>query len=70
MTFENPYMKAQSVEEIKQMEHDLFKETWVDGKLDPASEQYYNDQMLLFEEAFECLFPEEYDYHKRYNSRR
>jgi len=61
-------MKARSVEELEKMEQALYDECWTDGKLTLASEEYYQDQMLLLEEAFATLFPDAYDYHTRYRS--
>jgi hypothetical protein len=61
----NPYMKARSVEELRQMEQDLVDQCWKDGKILPHMEEYYEEQMILFTEAFATLFPDEYDYHRK-----
>jgi hypothetical protein len=62
---ENPYMQARSLEELIQMEKDLYTDTWKDGKIIPGMEDYYNHQIELFEEAYSVLFPEDYDFHRK-----
>ena len=62
---DNPYLGANSVDELREMERALYNECHEDGKRLPGSEEYYEDQMLLFEEAFATLFPDDYDYHRR-----
>lgn len=62
---ENPYMAATTVEELRAMEKALYNECFPDGKMAEGCRDYYEDQMELFDEAFACLFPDEYDYHKR-----
>ncbi len=61
---DNPYMAAKSYEELENMESALYAQTWRDGKIIPEMEDYYNHQMVLFEEALSTLFPEHY-YHPR-----
>ncbi len=63
--YENPYMNAKSLDELRQMEAQLYKDTWKDGKIMPRMEDYYNHQMELFLEAFATLFPEEYNFHQK-----
>lgn len=63
---ENPYMTAKTVEEIRAMEKALYDECYgTDGKEYDDADEYYESQMELFEQAFACLFPDDYDYHKR-----
>ena len=62
---DNPYLNAQSVEELREMERALFDETHPDGKLVHGGEEYYQAQMELFETAFATLFPDDYDYHRK-----
>ncbi len=62
--FENPYMNAQTVEELRAMEKALYDETFENGHVIKGAEEYYEDQMELFEQAFATLFPDDYDYHK------
>ena len=62
---DNPYLDAKTVDELRAMERALYEETHTDGKLDEGSEEYYQMQMELLEEAFATLFPDDYDYHKR-----
>jgi len=62
---ENPYMRAQTLEELRQMEAALYQETWKDGKIIPEMEEYYNRQMEQFTDAFATLFPDDYDFHKK-----
>ena len=61
----NPYMSAQTVDEIHAMELELYNETHQEGQFIEGSEDYYNTQMELLETAFGTLFPDEYDYHRR-----
>ncbi len=63
--YENPYMNAKSLDELRQMEAQLYKDTWKDGKIMPRMEDYYNHQMELFLEAFATLFPEDYNFHQK-----
>ncbi|HLY28285.1 MAG TPA: hypothetical protein VKQ72_18200 [Aggregatilineales bacterium] len=63
---DNPYMAAKSYEEMQAMESALYAQCWRDGKLIPEMEDYYNHQMVLFEQALSTLFPEHY-YHPRKN---
>lgn len=63
--FENDFMNAQSVEDLRAMEQALYAETFRDGKLIPGQEGYYDHQMQLFTEAFAALFPDDYDFHKK-----
>jgi len=65
LDYENPYMNAKSLDELRQMEAQLYKDTWKDGKIMPRMEDYYNHQMELFLEAFATLFPEDYDFHRK-----
>jgi len=62
---DNPYLGANDVSELRDMERALYEECHQEGKLMPGSEEYYEEQMLLFEEAFATLFPDDYDYHRR-----
>ncbi len=62
---ENPYMRAQTVDELRQMEAALYQECWRNGKILPEMEEYYNHQMELFLEAFATLFPNDYNFHTR-----
>ena len=62
---ENPYMRAQTLDELRQMEAALYQESWKDGKILPEMEDYYSHQMELFTEAFATLFPDDYDFHKK-----
>ena len=63
--YENPYMNAKSLAELRQMEAQLYRDTWKDGKIMPRMEDYYNHQMELFLEAFATLFPEDYNFHHK-----
>lgn len=63
--YENPYMNAKSLEELKAMEAQLYKDTWKDGHIMPRMEDYYSHQMELFLEAFATLYPDDYDYHRK-----
>ena len=63
--FENSFMNAKSVEELRAMEKALYDESFHDGKLIPGQEGYYEHQMKLFVEAFAALFPDDYDFHKK-----
>ena len=62
---DNPYMSAKSLAELREMEAQLYRDTWEDSKLKPDMEDYYNHQMELFDEAFATLFPDEYDFHRK-----
>jgi len=62
---ENPYLSAKSVEELRAMEQALYDEVFENGRIQQGAEEYYQDQMELFEDAFATLFPEDYDYHKK-----
>jgi len=62
--YENPYMNAKSVDELRQMEAQLYRDTWKDGKIMLNMEDYYNHQMELFLEAFATRFPEEFNFHQ------
>ncbi len=62
---DNPYMRAQTLEQLREMEAALYQETWKDGKIIPEMEDYYKHQMDLFTEAFATLFPDDYDFHKK-----
>ncbi|MEP7287217.1 MAG: hypothetical protein ABI947_15795 [Chloroflexota bacterium] len=64
--YENPYMNAKSLDELKQMEAALYDEVWDKNKVvSSGMEDYYAHQMELFEEAFSTLYPDDYDFHKR-----
>ena len=54
----NPFMEAKSLDDLQQMEAQLYKKTWEDGKIKPNMEDHYNHQMELFLEAFATLFSE------------
>ncbi len=62
---DNPYMRAQTLEQLREMEAALYQETWKGGKIIPEMEDYYKHQMDLFTEAFATLFPDDYDFHKK-----
>ena len=62
---DNPYLEASTVDELRDMEKALYNETHENGRLLLGSDEYYEEQMLLFEEAFATLFPDDYDYHRR-----
>lgn len=62
---DNPYLDASNVEELREMERVLYDETHDNGNLLPGSNEYYEEQMALFEQAFATLFPDDYDYHRR-----
>lgn len=63
--YENDFMNAKSVDELRAMEQSLYKETFHEGKLIQGQEGYYEHQMKLFVEAFAALFPDDYDFHKK-----
>ena len=63
--YENDFMNAKSVDELRAMEQALYDETFHEGKLIPGQEGYYEHQMQLFVEAFAALFPDDYDFHKK-----
>ena len=65
LNYENPFMNAKSLDELKAMEKALYEETWIDGKIAPGLEDYYQHQMELFEEAFASLYPDDYDFHRK-----
>ena len=62
---DNPYLSASTVDELRDMERALYNECHENDKRLPGSEEYYEEQMFLFEEAFATLFPDDYDYHRR-----
>jgi hypothetical protein len=62
---DNPYMSAKSLADLREMEAQLYRDTWEDGKLKPGMEDYYTHQMELFDEAFATLFPDEYNFHRK-----